>query len=172
MAAAAAAEAPLGTSAPALPEISYPAAQAAVRSLVASLTDAENVARCAELERLKEELGGDVPAYMASCVPLALAMARRVLETTEFAADACGLMQFVGAVQRHEAAARKAADAGDAEARQFCEDIARIRGLLMPPTMSVPDDMAAKKAAMDRRMAARREARDRSKLKQDKSAAG
>ena len=59
-----------------------------------------------------------------------------------------GLMAFVAQVAQHETA--------HADDVVFTADIARVRALLMPPTMSVPDGMAAKRAAMDARMKARR----------------
>ena len=63
-------------------------------------------------------------------------------------ASPMGLMAFVAQVAQHETA--------HADDAVFTADIARVRALLMPPTMSVPDGMAAKRAAMDARMKARR----------------
>ena len=136
------------------PNLTFDAARDAVRALVASL-DADNAPRLAQLEKIKQDTAGDTIAFMAAATPVAMAMTSETLAKLGFdTASPAGLMAFVAQVVAHETA-QAAASSGGANAA-FSADVARVRALLMPPTMSVPDNMAAKRAAMDARMKARR----------------
>ena len=97
---------------------------------------------------------------------MCLAIATPTLEAAGFdTTTPAGLMAFVGQVQKHETdQATAAAGGGGAAAAEaagsFAAGVARIRGLLMPPTMAVPDGMAAKRAALDAKMKKRQQERE------------
>ena len=145
----------------AAPELTFDAARDAVRALVSSL-DGENASLLADLERVKRDTAGDTVAFMAQAMPIAMQMAAPTLSAAGFdTTSPVGLMAFVAQVQQHETAQAAAAGGGGAAAggggdAAFSADVARVRALLLPPTMTVPDGMAAKRAAMDARMKARR----------------